>query len=267
MQARGVELAVKEQGRGVPLIWGHGLMGSMAQEDAAGLLDWDAIASGARLVRYDARGHGRSEATLNPGDYRWREMAADVWSLADARNASAAVVGGLSMGCATALHAAVIAPERVAGLVLMAPPTAWDTRPRQARIYRAMASVIDYVGLGPIRCAARLGRFAPAPDYLAKLRDTVMGTLARADARAIVAALRGAADSDLPPVEALAEIDAPVLILAWRGDPAHPMATADALADALPRADLRVATSLEEVRAWSLTIRDFVSSLETPRPV
>jgi 3-oxoadipate enol-lactonase len=267
MQVRGVDLAVSAQGTGLPFLWGHGLMGSMAQDDAADLLEWDVIAQATRLLRYDARGHGRSEATLDPGDYRWSEMASDVWSLADAYAARVAVVGGLSMGCATALHAAAAAPERVAGLVLVAPPTAWDTRPRQARIYRGMAKIIESFGLAPLRYAALLARLIPTPDYLAKLRDSVTGSLVRSDARVVVAALRGAADSDLPSPSTLAALDAPALILAWRGDSAHPLSTADALADALPHADLRIAASLEEVGAWSLTIRDFVSGLEVPRPV
>lgn len=79
MQVRGVDMAVSEQGTGLPFLWGHGLMGSMAQDDAADLLDWDVVAQSARLLRYDARGHGRSEATLDPGDYHWSEMASDLW--------------------------------------------------------------------------------------------------------------------------------------------------------------------------------------------
>ena len=262
MRVRGIELAVREQGRGTPFFWGHGLMGSMDQDDAADLFDWDEIASANRLLRYDARGHGRSEATLDPRGYRWPEMARDLWSLADACNAPTAVIGGLSMGCGTALHAAVEAPQRVLGLVLAAPPTAWQTRPRQSWIYRGMATCIAYLGLGPIRCAARLGRFAPAPEYLAKLKDSVMSSLDRADARSIVAALRGAAASDLPSLDALSSVKAPALILAWRGDPTHPLVTAEALADAMPGADLRVAKSLAEVRGWSRTIGGFLSDLD-----
>jgi pimeloyl-ACP methyl ester carboxylesterase len=122
MRVRGVDLAVRESGQGLPFLWGHGLLGSMAQEDDADLLDWSEIQRSARLLRYDARGHGRSEATLDPADGHWGELGRDMLALADAFEAERAVLGGLSMGCATALHAAALAPGRVEALVLVAPP-------------------------------------------------------------------------------------------------------------------------------------------------
>ncbi len=265
MQVRGIDLALNDTGNGRPFFWGHGLLGGVAQEDIAALLDWEALAGVTRLVRYDARGHGSSEATVDAADYRWPELAQDLLALADACGAARAVFGGLSMGCATALHAAVAAPDRMEALVLMAPPTAWRTRPRQARVYRMLAAVIARVGLGPFRFAASLGRLAPGPDYLATLQNSVVESLRRADPRAVVAALRGAAQSDLPSVEALRSIHAPALVLAWRGDPAHPISTARYLAQLLPKADLRIAESLDEIRAWSPSIRDFLEGLSPPR--
>jgi pimeloyl-ACP methyl ester carboxylesterase len=263
MQVRGVDLGVRESGRGVPFFWGHGLMGSVAQEDIADLLDWEEIGHVARALRYDARGHGTSEATLDPADYAWPELAGDLLALASALGAERAVLGGVSMGCATALHAAVAAPDRVEGLVLAAPPTAWDTRPRQARIYRGLAAVIDRIGLFPFRCAASLSRLVPGPAYLAKLQASVVETLSRADRRRVVAALRGAAVSDLPPPDALGSIRAPALILAWHGDRSHPLSTARRLAEILPQADLREAASLDEVLGWTASIRDFLSKLNS----
>ncbi len=264
MRVRGIDLAVRESGKGRPFVWGHGLLGSMAQEDVAALLDWAEISRAARLVRYDARGHGGSEATLDPADYRWPELAADLLALADAVGAERSVLGGLSMGCATALHAAAAAPSRVDALVLVAPPTAWSTRPRQARVYRVLAAVIERAGLGPFRCMAALGALA-ASGYLAALQRSVAQGLRRADARAVVAALRGAAASDLPAPAALRSIRAPALVLAWSGDAAHPVSTAERLAELLPRADLRVAHDLGEVLEWSATIGGFVASLSRPR--
>jgi 3-oxoadipate enol-lactonase len=266
MEVRGIDLAWQERGQGVPFFWGHGLIGCMAQEDDAGVLDWGEIARAARLLRYDARGHGRSEATLDPADYRWGELAADLLALADACGAERAVWGGLSMGCATALHAAAANPGRTEGLVLVAPPTAWRTRPRQARLYRTLAAVIERVGLGAFRFAACLGELAPGPRHLKRLQRSVVRHLSRADARAVVCALRGAAESDLPDAEALGAVAAPALILAWRGDPAHPLSSAERLVEILPAAELHVAGSLEEVQAWSPRIRHFLAGLKPSRP-
>jgi pimeloyl-ACP methyl ester carboxylesterase len=260
-----VDLAVRESGQGRPFLWGHGLLGSMAQEDAAALLDWGELSRVARLVRYDARGHGCSEATLDPAQYRWPELAADLLALADAVGAERAVLGGLSMGCATALHAAAAAPSRVDALVLVAPPTAWRTRPRQARAYRGLAAVIERVGLAPFRWGASLQARAAA-GHLRELQRSVLDSLRWADRRAVAAALRGAAASDLPAPETLRALPAPALILAWRADPTHPVSTAEQLAQCLPQAELRTARTLEEVRAWSAGIRDFLAALSRRRP-
>lgn len=260
MRVRDVDLAVEERGQGRPLLWGHGLLGSMGQEDSANLVDWAAWAAVCRLLRYDARGHGRSEATLAPDDYRWPELARDMLALLDALGADRTVLGGVSMGCATALHAAVRAPERVAGLVLMAPPTAWDTRPRQALAYRVLATVVDLFGVRPFRWLASLPRPRPDNEALAGLHDSVVEHLRRADRRAVVAALRGAAKSDLPSERALAALEVPALILAWTDDPTHPVSTAERLAETLPGSELHVAASAEEMHGWTKRVVDFLES-------
>jgi len=265
MQVRGVDLALVRGGEGPAFFWGHGLLGSVAQEDAANLLDWAEIGRAAEFVRYDARGHGRSEATLDPADYRWPELARDLLALLDACGAERAVLGGLSMGCATALHAAVAAPDRIDALVLVAPPTAWSTRPRQSRIYRIIAAVIERAGLGPFRCVASLGRLAARSTYLEDLQRSVVDHLRRADSRAVVAALRGAAASDLPELKQLRRVSAPALVLAWHGDPTHPLSTAERLVESLPRAELRVARTTEDLRSWSPAIRTFLAGLRPPR--
>lgn len=266
MQIRGVDLAVREAGAGLPFLWGHGLLGSMAQEDAAALLEWRSLAKAARLVRYDARGHGGSEASLDSEDYRWPALAQDLLALADAIGADRAVFGGLSMGCATALHAAVLDPGRVEGLVLAAPPTAWRTRPRQARVYRLLALAVEHWGLGPFRIALALSRLRPAPPHLAALQRSMSLALRRADRRAAAAALRGAASSDLPDPERLAGIQAPALVLAWRSDPTHPVSTAERLAELLPRAELQVARSLEDLRTWSASVERFLRAVKPLPP-
>src|SRR5205814_608983 len=96
--------------------------------------------------------------------------------------AETAVLGGASMGTATALHAAVRAPERVEGLVLTIPPTAWGGRRVQAGIYRAGATVVARAGLGTF---VTMGRAAPAPKILtgelAPVHDAVFRAIERLD--------------------------------------------------------------------------------------
>jgi pimeloyl-ACP methyl ester carboxylesterase len=178
-------------------------------------------------------------------------------ALADTLGPGRVFLGGVSMGCATALHAAVAAPERVAGLVLVAPPTAWATRPRQARFYRFASSLVGWFGLAPFRLLARI----PAPGSgspVAALQSELVDQLARADARAVAATLRGAAESDLPAPALLRSVRAPALILAWRKDPVHPVSTATRLRELLPQADLSVAGTLQEIRGWPERVARFL---------
>ncbi len=256
---RGVALATRQVGEGVPFLWGHGLLVDMAQEDAAGWFDFSAVAEHVRWVRYDARGHGASEATWDPADYRFAALAQDMLGLGDALGAGRVLLGGLSLGCATALHAAVAAPQRVAGLVLVAPPTAWETRPRQALFYRGSATLVDWLGLGPLRWLAALPGLASASPVVATLQRGFVEHLAGADPRAVAAALRGAAASDLPDPEALRALRMPALILAWRDDPVHPVSTARRLAELLPQAELRLAPGLDEIRSWPERVAGFVA--------
>jgi pimeloyl-ACP methyl ester carboxylesterase len=252
---RGCQLATRETGQGVPFLWGHGLLSSMAQEDAVGLFAWRGAE--ARIVRYDARGHGDSSASYDPAELRWPALAQDMLALADTLGPGRLFLGGVSMGCATALHAAVAAPERVAGLVLVAPPTAWSTRPRQARFYRFASSLVGRFGLAPFRLLARIPA-ARGGSPVAAFQSVLVDQLARADARAVAATLRGAAESDLPEPERLGGLHAPALILAWRNDPVHPVSTARRLAELLPKADLSVAATLGEIRAWPPRVARFL---------
>jgi pimeloyl-ACP methyl ester carboxylesterase len=263
MRARGIEFASNVTGDcdGPTLLWGHALMGSMKQEDQAGFMPWIGLDEGTRLVRWDARGHGASEATLVDEHYCWSELATDLWSIADSLGIEEAVLGGVSMGAGTALLAATQAPERTRGLVLMAPPTAWDTRPRQSKLYRSTARMIERVGLGPLRFFGALAGLGARGSALSRLQWSVMSGLRRADARAVQCALRGAALSDLPPKDSLAAIEAPTLILAWKGDWSHPLSSARELAAHLPRAHLEVAGDTSEIEDWPGLVQSFLDSL------
>jgi len=258
-RVRGVGLAVRDPGEGRPFLWGHGLLCSMAQEDDAALFDWSALAPDVRWIRYDARGHGRSQTTPVVADYRWPSLGRDMLGLADALGFARCVLGGVSMGCATSLHAAVQAPERVDALVLVGPPTAWDTRPRQSRIYRFSAGLVQYAGLLPFRLLSALPQPGPANPAASAMKDALARQLAHADPEAVVSALRGAADSDLPDPDALRAIEAPALVLAWSGDPFHPLSTAKRLCGLLPKAELHVASTPAELESWPERVGSFLA--------
>jgi pimeloyl-ACP methyl ester carboxylesterase len=267
MRIRGIDLHVQIVGSGKSLIWGHGLMFSMAMEDALGIVDFSRLAAEtpARIVRYDARGHGASTGVDRPDDYQWPALAQDMLALADAVGVDRFIAGGQSMGMATSLYAALAAPERIEALVLANPPTAWEARIAQASIYEQMASLVASKGIEALRALFESQPASPrwlweqssksgGPPHVARALDWV-------DPRTLPSVLRGAGQTDLPPREALPAVTLPTLILAWADDPMHPLAVAETLADLIPAARLEVARDAAGLRAWPEHIRDFVRGL------
>ncbi len=265
---RGVELAHHLAGddpgaTGSDLVWGHGLTSSMASEDELGLFDWAAVRASHRVLRYDARGHGESGSTPAPDDYSWRSLAHDQFALADSLGIDRYVAGGASMGCATALHAAVFAPQRISGLLLVIPPTAWATRAAQTGLYRVMADLVEAGDHDTLLAGAGA---SPSPDPFVddpRWRERFPELLATTDPIRLARIFRGAATADLPTADEIASIGVPTLILAWTGDPGHPVQTAARLQELIPHAELRLATTAAGLATWTDHVVDFLSARRT----
>jgi pimeloyl-ACP methyl ester carboxylesterase len=112
----GVRLTYSDSGGDGPaLILGHGyfldhtIFAAQAAEFAP---PW-------RMIHWDARGHGGTSESET--GYTYWDQARDVLGLMDHLGVERAVVGGVSQGGFIALRTALLAPERVGGLVL------WDT--------------------------------------------------------------------------------------------------------------------------------------------
>jgi 3-oxoadipate enol-lactonase len=252
----GGRLAWRAQGTGPLAVWAHGLTQSGRSQEEAGMFDWEPVAaSGRRLLRYDARGHGQSPGEADPGTYTWSALAGDLLALLDALTPGTPVAGiGTSMGTATLLHAAVRAPGRFSRLVLTAPPTAWAARAAQRHAYEATADAVEREGLAAFGRLLADGPVPPAFTDLAEYppRPRVGDSL-------LTPILRGAARSDLPSQEELASLDLPVLVLAWSGDPVHPVPTAEHLTSLIPDARLRIAQAPGETLAWGAVTAGFLA--------
>lgn len=261
MNVRGIDLAYQVSGSGPSLIWGHGLSSSMAREADLGIIDWSRWNGHATLIRYDARGHGESESTAKPADYHWRELAMDQLALADALRIDTYIAGGASMGCATALHAAVIAPQRISALLLVIPPTAWESRVAQTTMYELSAQLVE-TGQAELMVAG--ARATPPPDPLVGNQlwlDGMETTFTSSDPVRLARVFRGAAVADLPDPQEIAALKVPTLILAWTGDAGHPMSTAQRLVELMPQATLMAACTAEELGNWTQASADFVNNL------
>ena len=105
-------------GRGPTVLWLGGFRSDMTGTKAEALAAW-AGRTGRALVRFDYSGQGRSSGRFEDGTIgRWRE---DALAVADQLTEGPLVVVGSSMGGWLASLAALARPERVRGLVLLAP--------------------------------------------------------------------------------------------------------------------------------------------------
>lgn len=115
----GVRLAFERQAGAAPtFIWLGGFKSDMSGTKAQALAEW-ARARGQASVRFDYSGHGQSG-----GRFEERTVShwlGDVLAVMDAQSEGPLVLVGSSMGGWIALLAARARPERVKGLLLIAP--------------------------------------------------------------------------------------------------------------------------------------------------
>ena len=113
----GVSLATvaagPEDGPGLLLV--HGFGG--AKEDFDDHLE--ALAEDHRVVVFDHRGHGESDAPAHPGAYTLDRLAADALAVADAFDLRDLRLLGHSMGGMVTRRLVLARPDRVSALVLM----------------------------------------------------------------------------------------------------------------------------------------------------
>lgn len=113
-RVNGVNIYYELHGRGEPLVLVHGYTGDIT--------DWrfqiPEFASTHRVLVFDHRGHGRSEAPADRSAYTIEQMAADVEALADRVGFAHYHLLGHSMGGAVAQEVALRSPARLRSLTL-----------------------------------------------------------------------------------------------------------------------------------------------------
>jgi 3-oxoadipate enol-lactonase len=169
----GTDLYYEVDGDGVPVLLIHGLgLDARMWDDQVG-----ALRDVAQLIRYDARGFGRS-ARRDP-DVPYTH-AGDALALLDHLGIDSAVVVGLSMGGRIAVETALAAPARVRAVVLL--DAVLDGVPWDPVAEQGMAAVAAAMAAGgvPAANAAWLTHpfFAPAnrnPELAGRLKQMVDG--------------------------------------------------------------------------------------------
>jgi pimeloyl-ACP methyl ester carboxylesterase len=211
-----------------------------------------ALAGPRRVITWDIRGHGRSDAPDDPALYSEDLSVTDMAALLDAAGIGVAVIGGLSLGGYLSLAFHLRYPERVAALVLC------DTGPGYRRDgprdeWNAMAGRwaddFERQGLGALTGSAEVR--ASHHRSPAGLALAARGILAQHDARVI---------------ESLPSIAVPTLVLVGADDTGF-LAAADVLAAKIPRATKVVlegaghAANIDQPEAFNRAVVDFLDDL------
>ena len=126
LEAGGARLAWRRNpGRGPTLLWLGGFRSEMSGTKAQALAAWSE-AEGRDFLRFDYFGHGVSEGAFEDGTItRWRE---DALAVIDSLTEGPVVLVGSSMGGWLACLAALARPDRIAGLLLIAPAADFTER-------------------------------------------------------------------------------------------------------------------------------------------
>ena len=189
----------------------------------------EAFARHFRVLRYDARGHGRSAVT--PGPYTVGQLAADVLALVDAAGLREPCFCGLSMGGATGLWLAAHAEDRFRRYVVCN-SVPWLGLPDTML---ARAAQVRRDGLTAL-AGPTLERWFTAelrarePATVAAVRDAFVAT----PVEGYAACCEALAQYDVR--DAIGSITAPVLAIAGTHDPAPAPAVVAAWARRIPGA-------------------------------
>ena len=240
-------LHIDDTGSGPALVLLHGLTATRRYVLQGSRL---LAREGFRLVSYDARAHGESD----PGDgYEYSDLAADLVSVMESRDISAAVLVGHSMGAATAVRVALERPELVSGLVQITPAYAGDPYSDDAALayWDRLAAGLEADG------ADGFMRVFEAPEDERWREPVLKFTRHRIERHlhpeALAQAVRVVPRSEaFDGIDSLAEIEVPALVVGSRdeADPTHPLAVAEAYAERLPRGELVLEDPGEPPLAW-----------------
>ena len=235
----GLTIAVETFGSGPPIVYAHGLTGNrlVTQRQFATLADRYTI------VSFDQRGHCDSTPVTDPALYDPERMAGDMAAVMDALGIERAIVGGESMGSATALTFARLWPERVEKLLLTAPAFGDAPNPAAEDI-RAMGQAIETLGIEDFLAAAAVRQrdeLGWSPEVIRAVADMQGSHETHSLATACKTVIDWTLFTDL---NVLSDLTMPVCIIAWPDDNLHPFTLAQHMADIFPDACLETIPTL-----------------------
>jgi 3-oxoadipate enol-lactonase len=209
-----------------------------------------------RLVRYDRRGHGKSDAPKGP--YTMERLGRDVLGVLDGLGIQKINWCGLSMGGMVGMWLGANAGDRIDKLILsntsahFPDPTVWDARIKMVRDV-GLAGIVD---TNMERWFTKSFR-ERASQTMAKMRKMFVAT----NIEGYIGCGEAIRDMDHRPL--LPKIMAPTLVIAGRHDPATTLEAGEYVKDHVPGARIAVLdaahiSNLEQPQIYADTVLGFL---------
>jgi 3-oxoadipate enol-lactonase len=234
-------------GEGPPVVLLHGLSATrrnVVQGSRA------LVKRGYRLISYDARGHGASQAAPR---YEYSDLVDDLKAVLEDLELDRVALVGSSMGAATAMAFTLEHPERVPALVQITPAYTGYARTGDVdgESWEKLATALDE-GIEKFLEVAQPGKL---PERWRKVaREATRQRMERhGDLAAVGQALREVPSSIAwKGLDALSELKVPVLIVGSQDDSdwLHPLGVAEEYCRKLPNCELVVEDKGESPLAW-----------------
>ncbi|MFZ0725949.1 MAG: 3-oxoadipate enol-lactonase [Desulfobacterales bacterium] len=212
-----------------------------------------------RLLRYDTRGHGASDAPA--GAYSLEQMANDAVAVMDALAIETVHWVGISMGGMIGQALALNHAERLRSLVLC--DTAAVVAPEAQPLWRQRIEKARAAGMAALAEETLQRWFTPPylaenPPEVGRIREMILTTP--------VAGFRGCSEAirRLDYIDRLGEIRLPTLIVVGEQDPGTPVASSEAIHRRIAGSRLEIIPSaahlcnVEQPQAFNRTLLEFL---------
>jgi 3-oxoadipate enol-lactonase len=223
---------------GPPVVLHHSLAMNMSLWDELAAV----LAPRYRVIRFDARGHGQTEASKSP--YTFETLAADVVGLMDHLKIGKAHFVGLSMGGMVGQFLGVLHPDRFASLTLASTSSRVPPEGRGLWLQRVTDTrekgIESQVQVAIPRWVTEANKVAK-PEVLARLTKNLLGTPAEG-----FCGWAGAI-ATLDITDRLKTIAVPTQVIVGEEDPGTPPAAARVIHNEIKGSSLIVAPKLSHM--------------------
>ncbi len=264
-------VAVSDRGEGPPVLLLHGF--------ACGKRMWfhqiRALKERFRVIAYDQRGHGLTDAPAVASGYSASLLARDLIGVLDALEIERAAIVGFSLGGGPALALAATRPERVSDLVLADVGAGADDPVKIEALARQWVSLIDRGRTDDLVCEMLRSELFKIYARRSRRRRDHMAALIRATPidglRFTLSEVLSKRKSLFRLTGLLRSVQAPTLVVVGQLDYVCSKASR-LLAESIPNATLRIIENsghmapLEQPAAFNAALTEFLGSTRSQRP-